>query len=70
MIRRMLSGNSGHPRNTPVDAPSPEQIKRLTAEIRECWSRKTRAGRAVGSPRHVEIMVVSALVFGDSRGAV
>ena len=46
MIRRMQSGNSGHSRNMPVDVPSPEQIKRLTAEIRERWSPKTRAGRA------------------------
>lgn len=70
MIRRMLSGNSGHSRNMPVDVPSPEQIKWLTAEIRERWSPKTRAGRAADSPPHVEIMVVSALVFGDSHGAV
>ncbi len=70
MIRRVQSCNSGHPRNVAVDAPSPEQIKRLTAEIRKRWSPKTRAGRAGGSPSHVEIMVVSALTFGDVRGAV
>jgi hypothetical protein len=53
-----------------VDAPSPEQIKQLTAEIRERWSPRTRADRAAGSPTQVEIMVVSALAFGDSHGTV
>jgi hypothetical protein len=70
MIRRMQSGDSGHPRNMQVDAPSPEQIKQLTAEIRERWSPRTRADRAAGSPTQVEIMVVSALAFGDSHGTV
>ena len=70
MIRKMQSGNFGHPRNMPVEAPSPEQIKRLAAEIRDSWSPRTRAGRAAGSPPHVEIMIVSALAFGDSHGTI
>lgn len=69
MICRIQMGNSGHPRNMPVDAPPLEQIKHLTTEFRESWSR-TRAGRTAGSPTHVEIMVVSALAFGNASGAI
>jgi hypothetical protein len=70
MIRKTRSTNSAHSRNMPVEAPSQEEIKRLTSEIRGTWSPRTRAGRAAGIPTHVEIMVVPALTFGNSSGAI
>ncbi len=67
MIRSKQSHDSGYLHNQPVEAPSPEQIKQMTAEIRETWSPKTRAGRVAGGSRHVEVVIVSALGFGDYR---
>ena len=70
MIRRMRSSSSDPPRDMSQDAPSPEQIAQMTAEIRESWSPHTRVGRMAGAPRRVEIMVVSALAFADLRESV
>jgi hypothetical protein len=42
-----------------VLSPSPDQIRRLTAEIRKGWSAKQRIRRA-GQSKRVEVMVVSA----------
>jgi hypothetical protein len=42
-----------------VLSPSPDQISKLTAEIRKGWSPKQLARRAGGSKR-VEVMIVSA----------
>ena len=70
MIRRMRSSSSGPPRDMSQDAPSPEEIAQMTAQIRESWSPHTRVGRMARAPRRVEIMVVPALAFADFRESV
>jgi hypothetical protein len=56
-----------HPSHVPVEAPSPQRIRQLTAAIRKTWSPQVRASRAVQGRKPVEIMLVSTRDAFDGR---
>jgi hypothetical protein len=61
MIRRARDARRSR-RSKDVQFPSPDEISRAAAEIRQHWSPKQQARRAGGS-RRVQVMTVSAELF-------
>lgn len=58
--------NAAQPSNAPFGVPSPARIRHLAAKIQMNWSPRTRARRAAVGAKRVELMLVSAVAFGDS----